>query len=109
MQVAQLYKEAGVNPLAGCLPTLATLPVWIGLYRSAFGWAVSTRLLMPLTLTLVVAQSAVQRRGRRPPHSRLLLDSVSCGANVTCSTESCELAACLPPRNGKPGRALMTR
>jgi YidC/Oxa1 family membrane protein insertase len=33
IQVGQLYKEAGVNPLAGCLPTLATLPVWIGLYR----------------------------------------------------------------------------
>ena len=34
MQIGQLYKDAGVNPLAGCLPTLATLPVWIGLYRS---------------------------------------------------------------------------
>ena len=33
IQVGQLYKDAGVNPLAGCLPTLATLPVWIGLYR----------------------------------------------------------------------------
>ena len=35
IQVGQLYKDAGVNPLAGCLPTLATLPVWIGLYRYA--------------------------------------------------------------------------
>jgi len=34
IQVGQLYKDAGVNPLAGCLPTLATLPVWIGLYRA---------------------------------------------------------------------------
>ncbi len=33
IKVAELYKKAGVNPLAGCLPTLATLPVWIGLYR----------------------------------------------------------------------------
>ena len=33
LKVAELYKKAGVNPLAGCLPTLATLPVWIGLYR----------------------------------------------------------------------------
>jgi hypothetical protein len=24
----------GVNPLAGCLPTLATIPVFIGLYRA---------------------------------------------------------------------------
>ncbi|KAL3141771.1 hypothetical protein ABBQ32_004449 [Trebouxia sp. C0010 RCD-2024] len=34
IKVGQLYKEAGINPLAGCLPTLATLPVWIGLYRA---------------------------------------------------------------------------
>lgn len=33
IKVGELYKQAGVNPLAGCLPTLATLPVWIGLYR----------------------------------------------------------------------------
>ena len=33
IKVGELYKKAGVNPLAGCLPTLATLPVWIGLYR----------------------------------------------------------------------------
>lgn len=26
--------QAGVQPLAGCLPTLATIPVFIGLYRS---------------------------------------------------------------------------
>lgn len=35
MEVARLYQEAKINPLAGCLPTLATLPVWIGLYRCA--------------------------------------------------------------------------
>jgi hypothetical protein len=26
--------QAGVNPLAGCLPTLATIPIFIGLYSS---------------------------------------------------------------------------
>ncbi len=29
-----MYKDAGVNPLAGCLPTLATIPVFIGLYNA---------------------------------------------------------------------------
>lgn len=33
-ETAALYQEAGVNPLAGCLPTVATIPVFIGLYRS---------------------------------------------------------------------------
>lgn len=35
----ELYKEAGVNPLGGCLPTLIQLPVWIALYRALFNLA----------------------------------------------------------------------
>lgn len=38
LETARLYKAAGVNPLAGCLPTLATIPVFIGLYRWDLGW-----------------------------------------------------------------------
>jgi YidC/Oxa1 family membrane protein insertase len=34
VEIARLYKQANVNPLAGCLPTLATIPVFIGLYRA---------------------------------------------------------------------------
>lgn len=34
LETSKLYQQAGVNPLAGILPTLATLPVWIGLYRA---------------------------------------------------------------------------
>ncbi|XP_047962344.1 inner membrane protein PPF-1, chloroplastic [Salvia hispanica] len=34
LETARLYKLAGINPLAGCLPTLATIPIWIGLYRA---------------------------------------------------------------------------
>ena len=34
METAKLYQTSGVNPLAGCLPTLATIPVFIGLYRA---------------------------------------------------------------------------
>jgi len=30
----KLYKEMGVNPLGGCLPTLIQFPIWIGLYQS---------------------------------------------------------------------------
>jgi len=33
-ETAILYEKAQVNPLAGCLPTLATIPFFIGLYRS---------------------------------------------------------------------------
>ncbi|KAL6784384.1 ALB3A [Auxenochlorella protothecoides x Auxenochlorella symbiontica] len=34
-----LYKKAEINPLAGCFPSLATIPVFIGLYRSLTGVA----------------------------------------------------------------------
>ncbi|KAJ4725841.1 Inner membrane protein ALBINO3, chloroplastic [Melia azedarach] len=34
LETSRLYGQAGVNPLAGCLPTLATIPVWIGLYQA---------------------------------------------------------------------------
>ncbi len=34
LEQQKLYKEAGVNPLGGCLPTLIQFPIWIGLYQS---------------------------------------------------------------------------
>ncbi|XP_044365635.1 inner membrane protein PPF-1, chloroplastic isoform X2 [Triticum aestivum] len=34
LETAHLYKLSGVDPLAGCLPTLVTIPVWIGLYKA---------------------------------------------------------------------------
>jgi YidC/Oxa1 family membrane protein insertase len=32
----EMYKEAGINPLGGCLPTLIQFPIWIGLYQSLY-------------------------------------------------------------------------
>ncbi len=32
-EVMKLYKERGVNPLAGCLPLLLQLPILLGVYR----------------------------------------------------------------------------
>jgi len=34
LEQQKLYKEAGVNPLGGCLPTLVQLPIWFSLYSS---------------------------------------------------------------------------
>ncbi|HEY1554699.1 MAG TPA: membrane protein insertase YidC [Kofleriaceae bacterium] len=33
METMALYKQNGVNPLAGCLPILLQTPIWIALYR----------------------------------------------------------------------------
>lgn len=30
----KLYKENGINPMAGCLPMLLQMPIWIALYQS---------------------------------------------------------------------------
>ena len=30
----KLYKERGVNPMAGCLPMLVQMPIWFGLYQA---------------------------------------------------------------------------
>ena len=32
--IAKLYEDANTNPLAGCLVSLAQLPIFLGLYRS---------------------------------------------------------------------------
>ena len=39
-EISALYKRFKVNPLAGCVPTLATLPVFWGLYRALINGSV---------------------------------------------------------------------
>ncbi len=49
METMKIYREYGVNPLGGCLPMVAQMPIWIALYRffpasiefrqSSFLWA----------------------------------------------------------------------
>lgn len=38
-KIAEIYQTNDVNPLAGCLPSLAQIPVFIGLYRAVLGLA----------------------------------------------------------------------
>jgi len=40
----ELYKQGGVNPLGGCLPSLVQFPIWIGLYQALFRLAQSDKL-----------------------------------------------------------------
>jgi YidC/Oxa1 family membrane protein insertase len=34
MEQMKLYRDRGVNPFGGCLPTLLQMPVWLALYRT---------------------------------------------------------------------------
>lgn len=35
-ETMRIYREAGVNPAAGCLPLLVQMPIWIALYSALF-------------------------------------------------------------------------
>ena len=37
-KLAELYKDAGVNPLAGCLPVLIQMPILMGMYYALFNF-----------------------------------------------------------------------
>jgi len=37
--IAAMYKDENINPLAGCLPVLVQLPIWIALYRAIINMA----------------------------------------------------------------------
>lgn len=60
---AQLYKDEQINPLAGCLPVLAQIPVWIALYRSVLNLA-SDDLLKESFLWLPSLQGPVSKTGQ---------------------------------------------
>ncbi|KAG5175925.1 Alb3-like protein, thylakoidal inner membrane insertase [Tribonema minus] len=42
--IADLYKEEEVNPLSGCLPSLAQIPIFISLYRALLNLAKENKL-----------------------------------------------------------------
>jgi YidC/Oxa1 family membrane protein insertase len=46
-KIAAFYKDNEINPLAGCLPSLVQIPVFIGLYRSVLSLAAENKLNEP--------------------------------------------------------------
>jgi len=44
MEIQKLYQDNQVDPLAGCLPSLAQIPIFIGLYRSVLNLASADQL-----------------------------------------------------------------
>ncbi|KAL0390193.1 UNVERIFIED_CONTAM: Inner membrane protein ALBINO3, chloroplastic [Sesamum calycinum] len=78
LETSRLYRQAGVNPLAGCFPTLATIPVWIGLYQALsnvanedghppLGWQ-DTAAYLVLPVLLVLSQY-VSMEIMKPPQT----------------------------------------
>eukprot|EP00612_Vaucheria_litorea_P008392 CAMPEP_0171476230 /NCGR_PEP_ID=MMETSP0946-20130122/3467_1 /TAXON_ID=109269 /ORGANISM="Vaucheria litorea, Strain CCMP2940" /LENGTH=386 /DNA_ID=CAMNT_0012006453 /DNA_START=94 /DNA_END=1255 /DNA_ORIENTATION=+ len=46
-EIAELYKSEEVNPLSGCLPSLAQIPIFIALYRALLNLASENKLSEP--------------------------------------------------------------
>lgn len=46
-KIAEIYQTNQVNPLAGCLPSLAQIPIFIGLYRAVLTLAKDNKLNEP--------------------------------------------------------------
>jgi len=46
-KISELYQSEGVNPLAGCLPAIIQLPIFIGLYRAVLDLAKENQLNEP--------------------------------------------------------------
>jgi len=43
-KIAELYKDNDVNPLAGCIPSIVQIPVFVGLYRAVLDLANNNQL-----------------------------------------------------------------
>merc|ERR1712238_638876 len=43
-KIAELYKDNDVNPLAGCIPSIVQIPVFVGLYRAVLDLAQNNKL-----------------------------------------------------------------
>ena len=94
-ETMKLYKEAGVNPLGGCLPLLLQFPILIAMYaviRMPMLEAVPTRLEDPPVL----------RRPQQPPTGGQHLCSRT---SSPTRTPGCSSWTCSAPR---PSRAIPT-
>lgn len=60
---AELYRKQNVNPLAGCAPVFAQIPIWVALYRSVLNLASENKLNEPF-LWLPSLQGPVSSTGK---------------------------------------------
>ncbi len=86
----ELYKKSGINPLSGCLPQLAQLPIWWALYTSLqtsvelfhapfFGWirdlsSPDPYYVLPLILGAImfVQQKIMPPQGMDPTQAKMM-------------------------------------
>lgn len=91
-KIAELYKDSGVNPLAGCLPLFIQMPILMGVYYSLYGleyigdpgfiWVSNLSepdpiyllpILSALTTYLTQKQSAAQNEGGANQQMKIMM------------------------------------
>lgn len=85
METANLYAEQQVNPLAGCLPAFAQIPIFIGLYRAIIGLSkdnVLTESFLWLPTLEVRARAPTPRPAHRVPLRTLADEPVAAAART---------------------------
>ena len=75
-EMLKLYKEHGVNPLAGCFPILVQMPIFFGLY-SAFQNAPEMRLQAFLWITDLAGPDTIAHLGSIPVNPMPLLMGIT--------------------------------
>ena len=91
----ELYREKGINPMAGCLPMFIQMPIWIALYRTLwgsvelyqqpfFGWLVDLTLPDPLYILPVAmgATMAIQTAFQPAPEDQPQMKYIMWGMPV---------------------------
>ena len=71
-ELMELYKEHGVNPFASCLPLVAQLPVFIGLYQVLRNQIEPTPIMSFLGIDDIFQKLSSDRRHHRVPDHRAL-------------------------------------
>ena len=100
-ETMKLFKEHGVNPLGGCLPTLIQLPVWFALYNTmlysveiydtSFAYLqdlteVDPTGFLPLAVTvLMVLQQKLMPLGSMDPMQQKMMRIMPIGFGYSCS------------------------
>ncbi|RRT70856.1 hypothetical protein B296_00036126 [Ensete ventricosum] len=99
LETSRLYRQAGVNPLAGCFPTLATIPVWIGDGHPPLGWS-DTAAYLVLPVLLVISQY-VSMEIMKPPQVCGAKPAVSGDAGGIISAGRAKRTASQPAQTGE--------
>ena len=110
-EMSALYAENDVNPLAGCLPSLVQIPIFIGLYRALLKLAKENLLDEPF-LWLPNLEGSVILLLLEDPSS--LLHSPSLGSSDPCTAPrppigSSKTGSMEPPRWGGTIRSASSR